>query len=79
MFTRKLVIANEWMRLSDSPDSVSISFRGVLEITESTGVPDASTPLLRLENEMAPITVDSLSWVRVPVDSQKDITVYIHK
>ncbi|HCU0796786.1 MULTISPECIES: hypothetical protein [Citrobacter] len=79
MFTRKLVIANEWMRLSDIPDSVSISFRGVLEITESTGVPDASTPLLRLENEMAPITVDSLSWVRVPVDSQKDITVYIHK
>ncbi len=79
MFTRKLVIANEWMRLSDIPDSVSISFRGVLEITESTGVPDDSTPLLRLENEMAPITVDSLSWVRVPVDSQKDITVYIHK
>ncbi|ASE44582.1 TPA: hypothetical protein MYQ36_002670 [Citrobacter braakii] len=79
MFTRKLVIANEWIRLSDIPDSVSISFRGVLEITESTGVPDASTPLLRLENEMAPITVDSLSWVRVPVDSQKDITVYIHK
>lgn len=79
MFTRKLVIANEWMRLSDIPDSVSISFRGVLEIIESTGVPDASTPLLRLENEMAPITVDSLSWVRVPVDSQKDITVYIHK
>ena len=73
------VIANEWIRLSDIPDSVSISFRGVLEITESTGVPDASTPLLRLENEMAPITVDSLSWVRVPVDSQKDITVYIHK
>ncbi|ELN4156107.1 MULTISPECIES: hypothetical protein [Citrobacter] len=79
MFTRKLVIANEWIRLSDIPDSVSISFRGVLEITESAGVPDASTPLLRLENEMAPITVDSLSWVRVPVDSQKDITVYIHK
>lgn len=79
MFTRKLVIANEWIRLSYIPDSVSISFRGVLEITESTGVPDASTPLLRLENEMAPITVDSLSWVRVPVDSQKDITVYIHK
>jgi hypothetical protein len=79
MFTRKLVIANEWIRFSDIPDSVSISFRGVLEITESTGVPDASTPLLRLENEMAPITVDSLSWVRVPVDSQKDITVYIHK
>lgn len=79
MFTRKLVIANEWIRLSDIPDSVSISFRGVLEITESTGVPDASTPLLLLENEMAPITVDSLSWVRVPVDSQKDITVYIHK
>ena len=79
MFTRKLVIANEWIRLSDIPDSVSISFRGVLEITESTGVPDASTPLLRLENEMAPITVDSLSWVRVPVDSQKDISVYIHK
>ncbi|QXA92205.1 Uncharacterised protein [Citrobacter braakii] len=79
MFTRKLVIANEWIRLSDIPDSVSISFQGVLEITESTGVPDASTPLLRLENEMAPITVDSLSWVRVPVDSQKDITVYIHK
>lgn len=79
MFTRKLVIANEWIRLSDIPDSVSISFRGVLEITESTGVPDASTPLLRLENEMAPITVDSLSWVRAPVDSQKDITVYIHK
>ncbi|MES0226850.1 hypothetical protein [Citrobacter braakii] len=79
MFTRKLVIANEWIRLSDIPDSVSISFRGVLEITESTGVPDASMPLLRLENEMAPITVDSLSWVRVPVDSQKDITVYIHK
>ncbi|MDM3407160.1 hypothetical protein OGV39_09615 [Citrobacter sp. Cb022] len=79
MFTRKLVIANEWIRLSDIPDSVSISFRGVLEITESTGVPDASTPLLRLENEMAPITVDSLSWVRVPVDSQKDITIYIHK
>ncbi|MCF2472903.1 hypothetical protein [Citrobacter braakii] len=79
MFTRKLVIANEWIRLSDIPDSVSISFRGVLEITESTGVPDASTSLLRLENEMAPITVDSLSWVRVPVDSQKDITVYIHK
>ncbi|HGY5133767.1 MAG: hypothetical protein E6997_00510 [Citrobacter sp.] len=79
MFTRKLVIANEWIRLSDIPDSVSISFRGVLEITESTGAPDASTPLLRLENEMAPITVDSLSWVRVPVDSQKDITVYIHK
>ena len=79
MFTRKLVIANEWIRLSDIPDSVSISFRGVLEITESTGVPDASTPLLRLENEMAPITVDSLSWVRVPVDSQKDITVYFHK
>ncbi|HEF0006563.1 MULTISPECIES: hypothetical protein [Citrobacter] len=79
MFTRKLVIANEWIRLSDIPDSVSISFRGLLEITESTGVPDASTPLLRLENEMAPITVDSLSWVRVPVDSQKDITVYIHK
>ncbi|WP_410706773.1 hypothetical protein [Citrobacter braakii] len=79
MFTRKLVIADEWIRLSDIPDSVSISFRGVLEITESTGVPDASTPLLRLENEMAPITVDSLSWVRVPVDSQKDITVYIHK
>lgn len=79
MFTRKLVIANEWIRLSEIPDSVSISFRGVLEITESTGVPDASTPLLRLENEMAPITVDSLSWVRVPVDSQKDITVYIHK
>ncbi|EMC3649506.1 MULTISPECIES: hypothetical protein [Citrobacter] len=79
MFTRKLVIANEWIRLSDIPDSVSISFRGILEITESTGVPDASTPLLRLENEMAPITVDSLSWVRVPVDSQKDITVYIHK
>lgn len=79
MFTRKLVIANEWIRLSDIPDSVSISFRGVLEITESTGVPDASTPLLRLENEMAPITVDSLSRVRVPVDSQKDITVYIHK
>ncbi|MDK2364052.1 hypothetical protein P2G82_07515 [Citrobacter braakii] len=79
MFTRKLVIANEWIRLSDIPDSVSIFFRGVLEITESTGVPDASTPLLRLENEMAPITVDSLSWVRVPVDSQKDITVYIHK
>lgn len=79
MFTRKLVIANEWIRLSDIPDNVSISFRGVLEITESTGVPDASTPLLRLENEMAPITVDSLSWVRVPVDSQKDITVYIHK
>ena len=73
------MIANEWIRLSDIPDSVSISFRGVLEITESTGVPDASTPLLRLENEMAPITVDSLSWVRVPVDSQKDITVYIHK
>lgn len=61
MFTRKLVIANEWIRLSDIPDSVSISFRGVLEITESAGVPDASTPLLRLENEMAPITVDSLS------------------
>lgn len=79
MFTRKLVIANEWIRLSDIPDSVSISFRGILEITESTGVPDASTPLLRLENEMAPITVDSLSRVRVPVDSQKDITVYIHK
>ena len=79
MFTRKLVIANEWIRLSDIPDSVSISFRGVLEITESTGVPDASTPLVRVENEMAPITVDSLSWVRVPVDSQKDITVYIHK
>lgn len=79
MFTRKLVIANDWIRLSDIPDSVSISFRGVLEITESTGVPDASTPLLRLENEMAPITIDSLSWVRVPVDSQKDITVYIHK
>ena len=79
MFTRKLVIANEWIRLSDIPDSVSISFRGVLEITESTGVPDASTPLLRLENDKAPITVDSLSWVRVPVDSQKDITVYIHK
>lgn len=54
-------------------------FSGRFEITESTGVPDASTPLLRLENEMAPITVDSLSWVRVPVDSQKDITVYIHK
>ena len=79
MFTRKLVIATEWIRLSDTSDNMSISFRGVLEITESTGVPDASTPLLRLENEMAPITVDSLSWVRVPVDSQKDITVYIHK
>ena len=57
MFTRKLAIASEWIRLSDTPDSVFISFRGVLEIAESTGVPDASTPLLRLENEMAPITV----------------------
>ncbi|MDM2842172.1 hypothetical protein OGY83_00715 [Citrobacter sp. Cpo090] len=77
MFTRKLAIASEWIRLSDTPDSVYISFRGVLEIAESTGVPDASTPLLRLENEMAPITVDSLSWVRVPVDRQEDVTVYI--
>ena len=79
MFTRKLVIANEWIRLSDIPDSVSISFRGVLEIGESTVVPDDNTPLLRLENDMAPIAVDALSWVRVPVERQKDITVYIHK
>ena len=79
MFTRELVIANEWIRLSDIPDRVSISFRGVLEIAESTGVPDASTPLLHIENEMAPITVDSLSWVRVPVESQENVTVYIHK
>lgn len=77
MFTRKLAIASEWIRLSDIPDSVFISFRGVLEIAESTGVPDASTPVLRLGNEMAPITVDSLSWVRVPVDNQGDVTVYI--
>ena len=77
MFTRKLVIANEWIRLSDIPDSVSISFRGVLEITESTGVPDASTPLLRLENEMALITVDSLSIVRktLPFISINNINV----
>ncbi|WP_336285021.1 hypothetical protein [Citrobacter arsenatis] len=77
MFTRKLAITSEWIRLSDIPDSVFISFRGVLEIAESTGVPDASTPVLRLENEMAPITVDSLSWVRVPVDNLGEVTVYI--
>ncbi|WP_431625953.1 hypothetical protein, partial [Citrobacter braakii] len=59
------------------PDSVSISFRGVLEITESTGVPDASTPLLRLENEMAPITVDSLSLARgfYPINLQVDQSI----
>ncbi|WP_407182614.1 hypothetical protein [Citrobacter europaeus] len=77
MFTRKLAIGSEWIRLSNIPDNVSISFRGVLEIAESTGTPDGSTPLLRLENEMAPITVDSLSWVRVPGDRLAEVTVYI--
>lgn len=79
MFTQKLVITSEWIRLSDIPDSVSISFRGVLEIAESTGAPEASTPLLRLENEMAQIVVDSLSWVRAPVDYQEEVTVHIYK
>ena len=63
MFTRKLVITTEWIRLSDTPDNVSISFRGVLEIGESTVVPDGNTPLLRLENEMAPVAVDALPLI----------------
>ena len=77
MFTRKLVITTEWIRLSDTPDNVSISFRGVLEIGESTVVPDDNTPLLRLENDMAPTAVDALSWVRVPVERQENVIVYI--
>ena len=37
MFTRKLVITTEWIRLSDTSDNMSISFRGVLEIGEREG------------------------------------------
>ena len=77
MFTRKLVITTEWIKLSDTSDNMSISFRGVLEIGESTVVPDGNTPLLRIENEMAPIAVDALSWVRVPVERQENVIVYI--
>lgn len=77
MFTRMLTITNEWIKLSDIPDSVFIAFRGVIEICESSSVPDDKTPLLRLENEMAIITVDALSWVRVPSESRGNITVYI--
>lgn len=77
MFTRKLTITTEWIKLSDVPDSVFIAFRGVIEICESSSVPDDKTPLLRLENEMAIITVDALSWVRVPAESRGNITVYI--
>lgn len=77
MFTRMLTITNEWIKLSDVPDSVFIAFRGVIEICESLSVPDDKTPLLRLENEMAIITVDALSWVRVPAESRGNITVYI--
>lgn len=77
MFMRKLTVTTEWTRLSDTPDKVSIFFRGIIEIGESTSVPDGHTPLLRLENEMAPITVDSLSWVRVPANSRESVTVYI--
>ncbi|MEB0897175.1 hypothetical protein VC902_21945, partial [Citrobacter freundii] len=58
-------------------DNMSISFRGVLEIGESTVVPDDNTPLLRLENDMAPIAVDALSWVRVPVERHENVIVYI--
>jgi len=47
MFTRKLVVTDEWVKLSDIPASVSISFRGIIEICESTSVPDDNTPLLR--------------------------------
>ena len=37
MFTRKLVITTEWIKLSDTSDNMSISFRGVLEIGEREG------------------------------------------
>ena len=77
MFTRKLTITTEWIKLSDVPDRVFIACRGVIEICESSSVPDDKTPLLRLENEMAIITVDALSWVRVPAESRGNITVYI--
>ncbi len=77
MFTRKLVITDEWVKLSDIPANVSISFRGIIEICESTSVPDDNTPLLRFENEMAPIAVDSLSWLRVPPGSPGSVIVYI--
>ncbi|EPE6977178.1 hypothetical protein R9Y17_004460 [Citrobacter freundii] len=77
MFTRKLVITTEWIKLSDTSDNMSISFRGVLEIGESTVVPDDNTPLLCLENDMAPIAVDALSWVRVPVERHENVIVYI--
>ena len=77
MFTRKLAVTTEWIRLSDAPDYVSIVFRGIIEIGESVSVPDSLTPVLRLENEMVAISVDSLSWVRVPVDSRETVTVYI--
>ena len=77
MFTRKLVITTEWIKLSDTSDNMSISFRGVLEIGESTVVPDDNTPLLRLENDMAPIAVYALSWVRVPVERHENVIVYI--
>ena len=71
MFTRKLTITTEWIKLSDVPDRVFIAFRGVIEICESSSVPDDKTPLLRLENEMAIITVDALSWVEVSSKSGK--------
>lgn len=77
MFTRKLVITTEWIKLSDTSDNMSISFRAFLRFGESTVVPDDNTPLLRLENDMAPIAVDALSWVRVPVERHENVIVYI--
>ena len=77
LLKQKLEIATEWIRLADAADNLSITFRGILEIGESSSAPDDSTPLLRLENEMATIAVDSMSWVRVPADLQEKVTVYI--
>ena len=77
MFTRKLVITTEWIRLSDTSDNMSISFRAFLRSVKAQVVPDDNTPLLRLENEMAPVAVDALSWVRVPVERHENVIVYI--